>query len=206
MLKNTLTGFMVATFALAVLVAGERTMAADIEEPVYQVVERLGPVEIRWYEPSVQAVTRLRHSGKTSSGFQRLANYIFGGNATTESIAMTAPVQETLGTASPEMAFTMPAAYAIGDLPQPRDGQVELREIPGRYVASIAFGGWATAGRVETAQGKLMMTLAENGVDSYGHSSLNQFNPPWTLPFLRRNEINVNVRWTAPEQSLALSR
>ena len=206
LVENSRTGILATLLVLAVLVPGERSMATEIEEPVYRLVEKLGPVEIRRYEPAVQAVTRLRHSGKTSSGFQRLANYIFGGNMSAESIAMTAPVQETLGTASPEMAFTMPAAYALGDLPQPRDSKVELRELPGRYVASIGFGGWATAGKVESAQRRLAATLAEYGVEPEGPSSLNQFNPPWTLPFLRRNEINVNVSWPDSEQTVVLAR
>ena len=62
-------------------------------------------------------------------------------------------------------------------------------------VAAIRFSGWATGGRVEKMQKKLLATLAEHDVEVVGKPVLNQYNPPWTAPFLRRNEITVEVNW-----------
>lgn len=168
-------------------------MAADIEEPAYQLIETIGPVELRRYEPSIQAQTVLGSSGETSSGFRRLAAFIFGENDESAKIAMTAPVMETLTEQQPVMAFTMPAAYSMQDLPRPQDQRIALREIPARTVAVIRFSGWATGYRVATNREALLATLAEHGIRPIGELSLNQYNPPWTLPFLRRNEIMVEI-------------
>ncbi len=170
-------------------------MADSIEEPRWELIENIGEVEIRNYAPCIQAVTELPRSSASSSGFRRLAGFIFGKNATGESIAMTAPVQETLGTERPLMTFTMPAAYSMQDLPAPNDERVRLVEVPEKTVASLSFSGWATGGRVASMRDELLMTLESNDVEVVGQPILNQYNPPWTPPFMRRNEISVEVRY-----------
>ncbi len=168
-------------------------MAVAIEEPEYSVVANLQSVEIRQYEPVVQAVTELPGSSASSEGFRRLAGFIFGGNERGQEIAMTAPVEETLGTDRPTMAFTMPSEMEFEDIPRPENDAVVLRRVEERTVAVIGFSGWATAGAVRENQQKLMRVLETEGIEVIGPSSLNQYNPPWTLPFLRRNEIMVQV-------------
>ena len=91
------------------------------------------------------------------------------------------------------MAFTMPAAYTMDSLPQPDSEQVVLREVPERLVASLPFGGWATSSKVERKKAELLAVLAQHDAQVIGVPALNQYNPPWTLPFLRRNEIEVEV-------------
>ncbi len=168
-------------------------VASSIEEPAWQLVDELGDVELRRYEPSIQARTPLKHNGETSKGFGRLAGYIFGDNDSGQKIAMTAPVGETLASDNPVMNFTMPSAYEMEDLPQPKDGTVTLHEVPERTVAAIRFSGWATGGKVKRYTRELMATLEENGIEVTGTPGLNQYNPPWTPPFMRRNEIAVEV-------------
>ena len=171
-------------------------MADEIEEPQWQLLDTLETVEIRQYSPSIQAVTQLDSGGDSSQGFRRLAGYIFGGNERSESIAMTAPVQETLEPGNTMMAFTLPAAYAFEDLPAPDNDSVTLVQVPGRVVAAIRFSGWATGGKVARMQEELLAVLKRYGVATVGVPSLNQYNPPWTLPFLRRNEVSVEIQWT----------
>lgn len=168
-------------------------MAADVEEPRWELIEQLDQVEIRLYAPGVQAVTELDSSAGSSNGFRRLAGYIFGGNAREQSIAMTAPVQETLGQPRPLMKFTLPAGYALAELPKPNDASVSLVEVPQRTVAAIRFSGWATDGKVASMQRILFETLDKHGIQRIGEPVLNQYNPPWTPPFLRRNEVSVEV-------------
>ena len=168
-------------------------MAGDIEEPKWELLQELDGVELRYYEPSIQARTTLADSGQTGEGFRRLAGFIFGGNDESRKIAMTAPVLETLEHEQPIMAFTMPSAYSLEDLPQPADPRVSLTEVPGKTVAVIRFSGWATGSRVQSKTRKLLSTLKSQGIELIGVASLNQYNPPWTLPFLRRNEIMVEV-------------
>lgn len=180
---------------LATLLLSPLTMADDIEEPRWELLTTLDSVEIRQYEPSIQAVTQLQSSGETSEGFRRLAGYIFGGNERSQSIAMTAPVEETLEQNSPMMAFTLPAEYAMEDLPTPDDGTVTLRPVEGRTVAAIRFSGWATSGAITRKQKELLAILDQHGIVTVGVPALNQYNPPWTLPFLRRNEVAVEIEW-----------
>ena len=168
-------------------------MSHATEEPRYRIVDTIGEIEIRHYEPSIQAVTTLAHNGQTGRGFKRLAGFIFGDNSTGESIAMTAPVQESLAGPEPEMAFTMPSAYEMDDLPEPRDGEVWLEEVPERTMAVISFSGWATASRIRKMQARLEATLVDQAFQIRGDWLLNQYNPPWTPPFLRRNEIWIEL-------------
>ena len=179
----------------AVLLLGPWAVADEIEEPQWQLLATLDEVEVRHYSPSIQAVTQLGDRGDSSEGFRRLAGYIFGGNERSQSIAMTAPVQETLEQSSPTMAFTLPAEYKLEDLPAPDNDRVTLVPVPGRVVAAIRFSGWATDGKVARMEEELLSVLERNGIATVGVPMLNQYNPPWTLPFLRRNEVAVEVKW-----------
>lgn len=179
---------------LLALTLGNTAMASDIEEPSWTLVDTVEKVELREYAPSIQAVTQLDHSGQTSAGFQRLAGFIFGGNETGEKIAMTAPVEESLEANQPLMAFTLPREYELEDLPEPADDSVRIQTVPGRTMAVIRFSGWATDGKVKRNTEQLIATLKQHGIEAVGTPSLNQYNPPWTPPFLRRNEIMVEVQ------------
>lgn len=183
---------------LTAVLCSPLTMATDIEEPTWHLLDQFDSIELRYYEPSIQATTTLANSGETSAGFRRLAGFIFGDNSTSGKIAMTAPVQETLVADSPTMAFTLPAEYSLGDLPEPRDPSVTIKQVPGKTVAVIRFSGWATGYAVESKTGELLASLHKRDIAVIGVPSLNQYNPPWTLPFLRRNEIMIEINGAAP--------
>jgi hypothetical protein len=131
---------------------------------------------------------------QTSSGFRTLADYIFGGNAQAQSIAMTAPVEETLADNDAYMAFTLPSQYSMEDLPEPTNTLVTLHEVPARTMAVVQFSGWARDAVVEEQTRALLDILAASGWVVVGTPSLNQYNPPWTPPWSRRNEVMVQVR------------
>ena len=168
------------------------TQAIAIEEPVYQVEKawEAEQIEIRAYAPRIMAVTGMNED--SDSGFRVLAGYIFGGNAEEQKIAMTAPVQQTMA-GEKEMAFMMPAEYALRDLPQPEDQRVSFREAPAYTAAVIQFSGWASAEKADENWQQLRRFLITKGIDITGEPTLNQYNPPWTLPFMRRNEVIVPV-------------
>jgi hypothetical protein len=168
-------------------------VGSEIEEPQWRLLDTLESVELRQYEASIQAQTILSGSRETTGGFRRLAGFIFGGNDRSQSIAMTAPVEETLGGSRPVMAFTMPRAYSLEDLPTPDDERVVITEVPERTVAVIRFSGWATGGKVARKTEELLAVLKRHDVEAVGAPSLNQYNPPWTPPFLRRNEVMVAI-------------
>ncbi len=168
-------------------------MARATEEPKYELLATLDDVEIRRYDATIQAVTALPAGG--GSGFRRLAGYIFGGNSEQAEIAMTAPVATTLTGDEAEMAFTMPSEWTIETLPEPEDARVRLQEVPAFTAAVITFSGRATEKRSADMAAQLRARLAAEGIEPRGPGVLNQYDPPWKLPFMRRNEIMVEIRW-----------
>ena len=182
----------IQTLFISLVTSVMTTQAIAIEEPVYQVQKawEAEQIEIRAYAPRIMAVTGMNED--SDSGFRVLAGYIFGGNAEEQKIAMTAPVQQTMA-GEKEMAFMMPAEYALKDLPQPEDQRVSFREAPAYTAAVIQFSGWASAEKADENWQQLLRFLTAEGIDITGEPTLNQYNPPWTLPFMRRNEIIVPV-------------
>lgn len=175
--------------------------ASALEEPAYDVVQSYEDrsIEIRDYERRILAVTDM--SAGPNSGFRTLAGYIFGGNEREQEIAMTVPVQSAMPNVSrktkyesrPEMAFVVPREFAFTDLPKPNDSRVTLRQEPAYRAAVIRFSGWVSDEKAESHWQKLSAFLTEQGIQPVGEPTLNQYNPPWTLPFLRRNEIIVAI-------------
>ena len=182
----------IRTLFIPLLASVMTTQAIAIEEPVYQVEKawEAEQIEIRAYAPRVMAVTGMTED--SDSGFRVLAGYIFGGNAEEQKIAMTAPVQQSMA-GEKEMAFMIPAEYALEDLPEPEDQRVSFREAPAYTAAVIQFSGWASADKADENWQQLRQFLIAEGIDITGEPTLNQYNPPWTLPFMRRNEIIVPV-------------
>ena len=166
-------------------------VANSTEEPKFELLTKVGTVEIRQYAPTIQAVTAT--PDRSGGGFRRLAGYIFGGNEGDQSIAMTAPVQETMGSANGEMAFTMPSEYSMDDLPDPKDENVTLRPVPERTMAVMVFSGRASDAKAEKQWLELEAILNDESIKTAGDPMLNQYNPPWTLPFLRRNEVMIEI-------------
>jgi len=163
-----------------------------IEEPKYSVLQEFeNGIEIRAYEPHLVAVTKM--DGSQNSGFRVLAGYIFGGNEKEQEIAMTAPVSTTMMADSPEMTFMIPSEYDLAELPKPNDERVNFREVPAYTAAVIRFSGRANSEIVEAHWQKLRAFLANSEWKGLGEPTLNQYNPPWTLGFWRRNEIIIAV-------------
>jgi hypothetical protein len=159
------------------------------------VLANLEEIEVRRYGPSIQAITTMPATTGRNSGFRRLAGYIFGGNDQDAEIAMTAPVATSATGDEAEMAFTMPAEWTMDTLPAPEDESVTLREVPAYTAAVIVFSGRATNGKVAEMEKQLFQRLAEEGIEHQGSPILNRYDPPWQLPFLRRNEVAIRILW-----------
>ena len=182
-------------------------LATAIEEPAYELVASWDDsgVEIRYYEPKVLATTNMA-SGE-NSGFRVLAGYIFGGNAAEQEIEMTAPVQRTMPANNRgEMAFVMPAKFGLEDLPAPNDQRVRFVEEPAYHAAVIRFNGRMTEEKVDEQWQLLSVFLADKGIETLGPPTLNQYNPPWTLPFMRRNEIIIPVTYPIVDDTRTAAR
>ena len=170
-------------------------MAESLEEPLYELVKSFEGFELRHYAPTIQA--RVRTSGRdsgASSGFRKVARYIFGGNLQQSSIAMTAPVSMWEDEESGWLAFTMPSAYSLETLPQPLDGEVSLDAQTEKYVAVASFSGRSSASKVARLEMKLRRALHSHQYQAIGPAVLAIYDNPWTtLPFLRRNELHIQV-------------
>lgn len=195
--------------ALALALLALPVMAT--EEPAFKSVSRDGNVELRDYPELVVAEATVAGEQKAaaSEGFRLLAGYIFGGNRRRESIAMTAPVaqapaSEKIAMTAPVaqtrtdagrwvVRFTMPRAYTMQTLPVPDDARVSLRRVPPARMAVLRFSGLAQPDDVEARSNELLAWVAAHRLRTTGAVTLAQYNPPWTLWFLRRNEVMVEI-------------
>ena len=179
--------------------APEPAMAT--EEPRYEQLLEEGEISLRRYPPRIVAETEVTGTldQASSSGFRRIASYIFGANharggSSSERIAMTAPVGMERGGGGWLVNFVMPAKYTMATLPQPDDTQVRLRRIPERTVAVIRFAGLVDEEKVAAKTKRLGEWMATRRLEAASAPQLARYNPPWTLPFLRRNEIQISCR------------
>jgi hypothetical protein len=170
--------------------------AAAVEEPPFQLIGKWKDCEVRSYPALVAAESGM--AGTRSAGewatFRALANYIFGGNASQEKIAMTAPVLETRSGETWTMRFTMPQGRALGDLPAPTNAKVAIAVVPPTRVGVIAFSGYASDQDIESKAADLTKCLKANGFSPDGAPALAQYDPPWVLGPWRRNEVMIRVR------------
>ncbi len=187
------------------------SLMTRVAEPAFAVETRDGDFEVRAYAQRVVAETTVDGTWGAvgNEGFRRLAGYIFGGNTTRASIAMTAPVaqretgraiamtapvaQRAVGAAW-VVSFTMPAGETLATLPRPIDARVTLRELPAARVVVVRFSGLCGEGsRVEHTRA-LRAWAEARGLAVTGEPEVNRYNPPWTLWFLRRNEVWLALR------------
>jgi hypothetical protein len=191
--------------------------AMATEEPKYDVILTEGDFEVRQYARMVIAETLVAgtQDEASSAGFRAIAGYIFGDNrradASATKIAMTAPVTLEKQPASQKIEmtapvtmdrngdkwrvhFVMPSQYALADLPKPNNPKVQLREIPAKKIAALRFSGFAGEDKVTTKTKALTDWVIAKGLAAVNTPQLARYDPPWTLPFMRRNEVLVEVR------------
>lgn len=171
--------------------------SARIEKQKYRVVKKEKDFEIRFYPPAIFATTRseaksYRELG--SSGFRKIAGYIFGNNETSAKIAMTAPVHMDINEKGSSMSFVMPAAYTMDKLPRPTDGRVELHESPAAYMAAIEFGGYASDQKIRQYADRLAQALNRKGIKTIGNPTYLGYNAPYEI-IGRKNEVVIAIEW-----------
>ncbi|MEI6691544.1 MAG: heme-binding protein [Chlorobium sp.] len=187
-------------------VLGKRTA----NEPHYKVCEEDGAYEIRQYGDMIIAETTVEGTYGQTSGpaFSRLAGYIFGKNLAKQKIAMTAPVlqealHEKIAMTAPVlqekrgrawvMAFVMPEGYTLESAPIPLDPEVKLRQVRGKMVAVISYSGLHSENNLRKYAEKLTIWLEKKGYNVLSGSRAASYDPPWTIPFLRRNEVHIDI-------------
>ena len=190
---------------------------AGTEEPPHTRRDLGDGVEIRRYSERIAAETTVRDTeeGARSAGFRRLAGYIFGANHADTKIAMTAPVAQhrSAGTKIAMTApvsqsagsdgewvirFYMPSKWTMAELPAPDDDRVRLVTVAPETVAVLKFSGNRDAQAVAAHVDQLQNTLRAYGFETVGDATAWFYDPPWTLPFLRRNEVAIAVTEGSP--------
>lgn len=182
------------------------------EEPPYRVVERVAAVEIRAYGPRLAAEATLPAGPRArDEAFGLLAGYIFGANrgaAGSERIAMTTPVESApsrIAMTTPveaaaaeggwRMRFFLPSGLTLATAPRPLDARVRILEGPGETLAVLGFSGVASRGRIDAEGAALLQALERCPWRPVGSAvpAFLGYDPPFTLPPLRRNEVAVAV-------------
>jgi len=183
--------------------------AMAIEEPEFISIEKKDAFEIREYQPKLiaQVLVNGTFDSASSKGFRLLADFIFGNNKTNEGskkIEMTAPVvmrdaSEKIEMTAPVISeetekgwyvsFNMPKQYTKETLPVPNNSEVKIIEIPAEKFAVISFSGLVREKKYAEMLSLLNEEMKKRNLDPKGTAILARYNPPWTLPFLRRNEL-----------------
>ena len=193
------------------------------EEPKFELLSRHENIELRRYPAFIVAETFVEGDMDAASGkgFRAIADYIFGNNVAagsapdkgSEKIAMTAPVtMEPVSVASQKIAmtapvaiealqgakrwrvhFVMPGSYTLNTLPKPNSPAVQLREVPVKTWAVLTYSGFNTEAGIQQRSDELVAWLAAQIIKTTGSPQLARYNPPWTLPMFRRNEIMLEV-------------
>lgn len=185
---------------------------SHVEKPDYKVIASEGQVEVRRYSPLITAevTTTGDRDEAISAGFRLLADYIFGNNTKSNKIAMTAPVSqqpqqsEKISMTAPvsqqpkaentwNVRFVMPSAYTMETLPKPNNDKVDIKKVPAKTYAAIKFSGSKSAKNIRRYEKKLMDYIEDNNLEPVSAPVYAFYNPPWTLPFLRRNEVMYEV-------------
>jgi hypothetical protein len=182
---------------------------SNVETPKYNVSYSSGNIEHRNYEPMIIAAVEVTGERKESigNGFRLIADYIFGNNSidqnikmtapveqqTSKKIAMTAPVQQQQSGASWTISFVMPSEYTLSTIPKPNREEIKLTLIASKEFIVIRFSGTNSDELITKYQTKLLSYIAKNKIKIVGEPKYAFYNPPWTLPFMRRNEIMFEV-------------
>lgn len=183
-------------------------LMSRVEQPDYKIEESSGPIEVRSYSPMIaaEAVVEGERKKAIGEGFRLIAAYIFGANQPNAKIAMTAPVQQqkqTIAMTAPviqqgkkdawTVRFIMPQSWTMTTLPAPSDARVSLKPIPARRFVALTFSGFASDAAIAERTNELRSYVTEHKLDTTGEPYLAFYNPPWTLPFFRRNEVMLEL-------------
>jgi len=189
-------------------------IVSNVEHPKYTLVERSGNIEIRDYAPMIVAETEVTGDRREAigKGFRLIADYIFGNNTASKKVEMTAPVtqqgSEKIAMTAPvtqqsdgknwRVRFIMPSKYTMETLPKPNNAAVELKEVPGKRFAVIRFSGMGGKESLDRHTKELEEFLSAKNLTPLSPPTYAFYNPPWTLPFLRRNEVLVEIPASSP--------
>ena len=202
---------MISSIIALILIVGVLAgpVMSNVEKPDYKVIQSEQNIEIRQYEPMIIAEVEVdgKREETIRDGFRILADYIFGNNTVQQVISMTAPVQQKenqkIAMTAPvqqqsmgkswRMSFVMPSKYRLDSLPVPNNNRVRLKEIMTKKFVVIEFSGTNSNENVTKHENQLMNYIEGNNLKITGSPKYAFYNAPWTLPFMRRNEVMIEI-------------
>ena len=205
------TWIMITSIIALILIVGVLAgpVLSDVEKPDYKVIQSEQNIEIRQYEPMIIAEVEVdgKREDAIGDGFRLIADYIFGNNTVKRDIAMTAPVQQQesqkIAMTAPvqqqstgrswQISFVMPSKYSMESLPEPNNDRVRLKEILTKKFIVIEFSGTNSNENVTEHENQLMNYIEGNNLKITGSPKYAFYNAPWTLPFMRRNEVMIEI-------------
>jgi len=184
------------------------------EEPDFTLIYKEKSFEIREYAPRIIAQVKINGNfdEASSTGFRGLADFIFGNNSInneSKKISMTAPViaeptSKQIPMTAPVLAeeknnqwfisFVMPKEYSLQTLPKPNNSEITLTNLPKEKFAVIIFSGLVRESSYDEKIILLNNFIKKKKLKTLGSVQIARYNPPWTLPFFRRNELMIKVR------------
>ena len=171
--------------------------SAKTKTQPYQIIKQEKEYEIRFYPSATMATINMAaksYRELANPGFRKLASFIFGGNQSKESIAMTTPVHMDINDSISSMSFVMPSNYTKENLPKPTDSAITIETTNEEYVAAIQFGGYANDDTIKNNALKLETALKNSSVKYFGNFRFLGYNAPFQF-WNRKNEIIVSVHW-----------
>jgi CRISPR/Cas system type I-B associated protein Csh2 (Cas7 group RAMP superfamily) len=181
-------------FVFAQIVVKSNTDSVAMNK--YEVIAKFKGFEIRQYEELFVAKTKMNsadYENNSSTGFRRIAGYIFGSNESNQKIAMTSPVIMDMSD-SVEMAFIMPDNITEANAPSPADSRVILEKRPSKTIAVLTFGGWANTKKLAQKEKALIKLLNDHDISYFGDAIFMGYNPPYQV-IDRKNEIAIEVNY-----------
>ena len=204
--------FVTTILLLSVLAFGAAMIGpimSNVEVPAYKILKKEQNIEIRQYPPLIIAEVKTAGSRQASisDGFRILADFIFGNNEGEKrlsingpitqqegiKIAMTAPVQQEKTDAEWAISFIMPSKFSIDTIPNPINDRIKIIQIPSKRYAVITFSGRSTEANLTKHTNELEIYMNGSSYSKVGNAKYAFYNPPWTLPFLRRNEVQFEI-------------
>ena len=209
MTDETRLGLILVLCSLALGACSVVGVRSGTEQPRYDVVARLERgVEVRRYGARLAAETTVAAAdGPAARGraFRTLAAYIFGDNRPRAKIAMTAPVEigERIAMTAPvttsgagdrlTMRFLMPASFTVATLPEPIDPRVRIVPVDEETLAVLRFSGSTGPAAIAARTAELVAVVDGSPWQATRPAFAQFYDPPWTVPFLRRNEVAIPV-------------
>jgi len=164
---------------------------AGYEEASHQVIIREGPIELRHYSSLNLVQTKMKDTD--DSGFMRLFRYIDGNNSSKSKIAMTTPVFTSENNGERSMSFVLTEKIKKENVPAPMNEAVQTVTSKSGLYAAHRYSGRRIQGAPIKIQNQLREWIKNNDLQSLGKPINAFYDTPWTPPFLRRNELLIEV-------------